>query len=111
MKNLKKLREEKGLSQKEFANIFNASQNSISQWETGTREPDNKMLLKIAEFFDVSVDYLLGKESEDDEVYELRDMLRKRPELKILFSVSKNASKEQIEKTADLIETFKKQRF
>ncbi len=60
--NLKQLRIEKGLSQREFGSIFNVVNQTISFWENGSREPDLDTLVLIAKFFDVSVDYLLGVE-------------------------------------------------
>lgn len=59
--NLKKLRKSKGLTQVQFAKIFNISSGTIAMWETNKRIPDTAMLIKIAEYFDVTVDYLLGK--------------------------------------------------
>lgn len=58
---LRELREEKGISQKELGKLFNVAQNTISNWENGTREPDTKTLMKLAEFFECSVDYLVGR--------------------------------------------------
>jgi len=58
---LKELRKEKGISGKEFADILKVHKGSISNWETNRRSPDKEMLNTIAEFFDVSVDYLLGR--------------------------------------------------
>lgn len=57
---LKELRAEAGLSQKEFANAIGAAQNTVSQWETGTRRLDDQTICKIALFFGCSADYLLG---------------------------------------------------
>ena len=57
---LKELRIEKKLSQAELAKELKVSQRSISSWETGFREPDFKTLSRIALFFDVTTDYLLG---------------------------------------------------
>ena len=59
--NLKTLRKSKGLTQVQFAEIFNISSGTIAMWETNKRVPDTSMLIKIAEFFNVTVDYLLGK--------------------------------------------------
>ena len=59
--NLKALRKSKGLTQVQFAEIFNISSGTIAMWETNKRVPDTSMLIKIAEFFNVTVDYLLGK--------------------------------------------------
>ena len=57
---LKELRTEKNLSQKELAELLNVSQRSISNWENGEREPNFEMLVAIAQFFEVTTDYLLG---------------------------------------------------
>ena len=51
---LRELREEKGISQKELGKLFNVAQNTISNWENGTREPDTKTLVKLAELFECS---------------------------------------------------------
>lgn len=61
MKNLKTLRMEKGMSQQEFAEAIHASQNTVSQWENGTRKPAYDIVETLADFFNVSIDYLLGK--------------------------------------------------
>lgn len=58
---LKKLRISKGLNQNELAQILNVAKQTVSNWENGNRMPDSEMLVKIADFFDVSVDYLLGR--------------------------------------------------
>lgn len=57
---LKNLRKNKGLTQVQFAEIFNISSGTIAMWETNKRIPDTSMLIKIAEYFGVTVDYLLG---------------------------------------------------
>lgn len=57
---LKELRIEKGLSQRKLGEIFNVCNQTVSFWESGSREPDMDMLVEIAEYFGVSVDYLLG---------------------------------------------------
>ena len=56
---LKSLRENKGLLQKELADILNISLSSISMYERGERQPDNETLKKISNYFNVSTDYLL----------------------------------------------------
>lgn len=61
MENLKKLRKSKGLSQAAFAKEIHASQNTVSQWEKGVRQPNNETLKEIAKYFNVSIDYLLGE--------------------------------------------------
>ena len=55
------LRKELNMSQAELAEKLGVSQQTISKYERGTREPDNETLAKLAEIFDCSIDYLLGK--------------------------------------------------
>ncbi len=62
MNNLKILRKAKGLTQKEVADFIGISQNNYSYWENGKVKIDNGSLQKLADFFDVTVDYLLGRE-------------------------------------------------
>lgn len=61
MLNLMELRKAKGLSQKQLAAILGCSQNMISQWENGTRDPGTETLILISNYFNVSIDYLLGR--------------------------------------------------
>ncbi len=58
---LKFLREKKGISQVRLAIDLNLNQNSISRYETGAREADYETLIKIADYFGVSIDYLLER--------------------------------------------------
>lgn len=58
---LKSLRMMNNLSQTDFGKILNKSANNISQYETGKREPDLETLKIISDYFNVSLDYLLGK--------------------------------------------------
>ena len=58
---LKLLRKQKHMSQLSLAMKLNTTQMSISWYETGKREPDLKTLILIADFFDVSIDYLLER--------------------------------------------------
>lgn len=58
---LKRLRKNKGLKQQELAEIFGIKQNSYSDWENGKTEPSFDNLVKLADFFDVSLDWLFGR--------------------------------------------------
>ena len=60
---LRELRLDKGLSQKELAEILHVSQSVIADWERNIMETDFEMLAKIARFFDVKSDFLIGLES------------------------------------------------
>ncbi|MFZ5967390.1 MAG: helix-turn-helix domain-containing protein [Bacillota bacterium] len=58
---LRNLRKALNLSQEELGQKFNLAKSTISQYELGKRSPDSTMLEKLADFFNVSVDYLLGR--------------------------------------------------
>ena len=60
VKNLRLLREEKGISQQKLADMLNISQQAIFKYEKTANEPDISTLIKLSEIFDVSVDYLIG---------------------------------------------------
>lgn len=60
-KRLKQLRELEGLKQIELAEKLNLTSAALSQYEKGIREPNSEMLKKIADYFDVSTDFLLGR--------------------------------------------------
>ena len=60
------------MSQKEFAEILGVPQNTLSQWESGKRTPDLSVLIEIAKFFKVSVDYLAGRQYEPSEMCNMR---------------------------------------
>jgi transcriptional regulator with XRE-family HTH domain len=63
LEQLKKLRLTKGLTQEEFSKILGTNRATLANWETGRTEPDATTLSNIASFFNVSVDYLLGRET------------------------------------------------
>ena len=58
---LKTLRKKRRISQLKLAMDLNMNQNSISRYETGEREADYETLLKFADYFGVSLDYLFGR--------------------------------------------------
>ena len=62
--NLRTLLSEKSLTQKVIAENFNTTQQTVSRWLNGQNEPDITTLIKLADFFEVSVDYLLGREND-----------------------------------------------
>lgn len=61
---IKQLRISRGLTQRDLANFLNISNTTLSQYESGKRQPSNQVLLKLGEYFNVSVGYLLGSEKE-----------------------------------------------
>ena len=58
---LKQLRESKNLTQKNLAEILNLTQSTIAYYESGKKQPYLNMLEKLSDYFNVSVDYLLGR--------------------------------------------------
>ena len=58
---IKELREEKKLSQDDVAKAIGTNQRNIGRWEKNENEPTSGFLLKLADFFQCSVDYLLGR--------------------------------------------------
>lgn len=59
---LKKLRIEKGLSQEELSNTLALNKSTICCYEKGTRVPSLEVLIKLSDYFEVSIDYLLGRD-------------------------------------------------
>lgn len=102
-------------TQKDLTDYLGIDKGIFSQWKKGTTKSYLKYIEQIAEFFGVGVGYLIGSEKTknepvylDDETRELLDSLRKRPEMRTLFKVSQNASKEDVEMAVGIIERFKK---
>lgn len=60
VKNLKELRNKKGISQQQLADVIGTSQQSINKYENHSIEPDIDTLISMAKFFNTSVDYLIG---------------------------------------------------
>lgn len=60
--NLRYLREQKGLSQREFSEIFGLSSSAVTMWEREQRKPDIEMIVWLSEYFDVTLDELVLKE-------------------------------------------------
>ena len=84
MINLRKLRIEKGLSQQALADKFNLSQQSIYKYEHSLAEPDIKTLKKLADFFDVSIDYLVGYSNNTDTKKEIMPLDFTKEEIQLL---------------------------
>ena len=67
MENLKRLRKSRGITQTQIAKYLGISQNNYSYWENGKVKIDNASLQKLADYFGVSVDYILDRESHTNE--------------------------------------------
>lgn len=62
---LKELRKNKNLSQEKLAEILNTSNNAVYNWEVGRSQPSIEMITKLADYFNVTTDYLLGFNQDD----------------------------------------------
>ena len=99
---LKALRKERKITQKELAEILSMDTSIICKYESGAAVPSYEALEKIANFFSISTDYLFGRESnhlidkDDDDTEKFLEMMRTRPEFKILFDISKDATEQEI---------------
>jgi len=93
---LLQLRKEKNMSREELAKKLNLSYSAISKYETGARTPDDDIKKKIAEYFNVSLDYLMG-------VSDIRYPYKKTPDNQIIKD-----NDDEIELTPDEIKLLKK---
>lgn len=87
--NLKEQRSKKYKTQKEFADILGIPATTYGQYETGRREPDFTMLLKIAELLEVSVDYLMKGIGTDSYIYILYATALKNVYMRWIYSRTK----------------------
>ena len=60
-KNLRNIREDRDIKQKDVAKVLNVSQNTYSQYETGIISLTAEVLIKLSDFYGVSIDYLLDR--------------------------------------------------
>lgn len=113
---MKELRAREGISQAELASTLGVAQQTVASWETGKSSPNYATLTRIANYFRVTTDCLLGnapQEAEentspryyhDPEVAEIAQEMRDRPGMRTLFDASRNLSKESIEEVQRFIE-------
>lgn len=105
MKNLKKLREERSISQQALGEHFCLSQQSIHKYENGRAEPDIETLIALAEFFHTSVDYLIGHTDNSAPVNLNAEVAFSPGDLHHLYSYKKLSPKVK-EKIDSLIDTL-----
>ena len=65
--NIKKYRQKKDMTQSQLATVFGVSEQAVSRWENGNTYPDITLLPAIADYFDISLDELMGMENYKDE--------------------------------------------
>ena len=66
MNRLKQLRIEKNIKQQDLAKALNVTKQSVSNWENNKRLPDINTLIQLADFYNCSLDYLVGRELKED---------------------------------------------
>ena len=116
---LRELRMEKGLTMKQVGASMGLAESTISLYETGKRQPDYETLGRFADYFGVSVDYLLGREetpvpetqggSEDQKIREYLQMIKDDPKLRMMFDLAKDASLEEIKATVAFLKALREQ--
>ncbi|HHV27384.1 MAG TPA: helix-turn-helix transcriptional regulator [Tissierellia bacterium] len=124
-KRFKKLRNEMGLTQKELVKLFNKkyyynfNTSSISMYENEKQIPEIDVLNKWADFFNVSLDYLVGRTDvrnqsekisnaveDDPELIEFWNELKEREDLQLLFKQTKNLSPKDIKQIIRIIKAI-----
>ena len=119
MNRIKKLRQEKGVYQADLAKYLGLKQQTISAYENGTNEPDLKTLNKIAKYFDVSIDYLIGRSNvrdpadkiaqaigDEQDLKQFWEEAKKRRELKLLFKQIKDLPPDHIKRIIRIIKAI-----
>ena len=102
------LREKAGLTQEELAQQLGISRAALAKYEKSLREPDYETLNKIADFFDVSIDYLLGSSRDgSSKKLDIMELERRLREGEITYK-GKPLSEEQCEILADFLEVILK---
>ena len=109
---LSRLRRERGITLAELGARLGISKSAVSMYECGNREPELDLLRAMADLFGVSESVLLGRPENDlvnadPELTEYLQQLRDRPELRMLFSLTKNATKQDVEAAVRIIEALR----
>lgn len=100
--NLRMLRAKYKLSQQDIGEIVGLTSQAVSKWENDIAQPDNDSLIKLAKYFNVSIDYLLGIEKDDEEKGNEANSVRnnnKFDELEKLFKKNRDILTEDDEET------------
>lgn len=107
---LRAARKEMNMTQKVLADKVGAKHNSVSDWENGKNMPDPDTIVSLCEVLGLDAGYLLRAETQtanDDEIWELREELRRNPDMRMLFSASRGAKKEHIQAAAAMLNALK----
>lgn len=100
---LKELRSEKGLTQRELANLIKLSPSTIAMYEAGQRTPDPEILQKLADYFGVSLDYLMGRTDVRSPVDKTAEAVENDPDLRIIERARKKMSPKDRERMMKIL--------
>ena len=108
----KQLRIEKGYTQETLAKALGISRSAVGMYESGKRVPDSEDLEKFADFFNVDIDYLLGRSNQstyylNPETAKKAQELFDNPGMRILFDAARDARPEDLQKAADYLKAVK----
>ena len=97
--NIRNIRLQRGMTQRDVADGLGTSQSAIAMWETGSREPDFKTIQRIANYFNVPMSSILpsSESIDDDYVNVVAETLHANPKLKLLFDHTKHFSEQDID--------------
>lgn len=100
----------KGISPSKAAFEMGISKASITNWKQNGYTPRSEILEKIADYFSVSIDYLLGREPKetDDEMIQLLQDIKDNPDKRMLFSLSQKATPEDVKIMVKFLEGITK---
>lgn len=107
-----KLLKQSGVRVYEVAKATGIAPSMFTDWKKGRSQPKSEKLKKIADYFDVSVDYLMTGESQeqdyymDDEAKELAQFLFENPEYRVLFDASRKVKRDDILLVKELLDRF-----
>ena len=113
---LKYLRVRDNLSQAELADKLGVAKSTISMYEVGKREPDFETLEAIADFFNVDMNFLLGKDGSENDHYYLNDETREiaqevfeNADMRTLFKVARDIPPERLKAHIEFMKSLKEQ--
>ena len=109
----KYLRLREDLTQKEMADRLGIAKSTVSMYENGNREPDFELLEQIADYFNVDMNFLLGKDKDeryflDTKTTQIAQEIFDNEELKLLFDAAKDSSPEDLKAVHDMLLALKR---
>lgn len=106
---IRELRKSRQMKQEDLAKILDVSVSSISLWESGDTVPRMSQLIRMAEYFGITVSELVDSDYYvDDDAKLIAQELKTRPELQILFDAVRDVSREDLLMIASLVTKFRK---